>query len=94
MVLHEGNDHVSLQIGLIVPLAQTATDFIDAFRRACYPHQTVKGAHSEAGDVTSASANLEKQTSHDSTQLLAFFMWCVKGSLSEQQRWRWRGTRE
>lgn len=72
MVLHEGKDHVSLQIGLLVPLAWTAIDFIDAFRGANYPRQTVKGAHSVASDVTSASANLGKQTSHDSTQLLAF----------------------
>lgn len=67
-----GKDHVSLQIGLLVPLAWTAIDFIEMLCGANYPRQTVKGAHSVAGDVTSASANLEKQTSHDSTQLLAF----------------------
>lgn len=71
MVLHKGKNHVSLQIGLLVPLAWTPIDFIDAFCGANYPRQTVKGAHSVAGDVTSASANLEKQTSHDSTQPLA-----------------------
>lgn len=70
VVLHEGKDHVSLQIGLLVPRTWAANDFIDAFCMANYPRQTVKGAHSVAGDVTSASANLEKQTSHDSTQLL------------------------
>lgn len=42
------------------------------FYVANYPCQSVKGTHSVAGDVTSASTNLEKQTSHDSTQLLAF----------------------
>lgn len=91
MVPHKGKDHVSLQIGLLVPLAWTAIDFIDAFCIANYPRQTVKGAHSVAGDVTSASANLEKQTSHGSTQLLAFSSGVFKGALSEQ---RWRGTRE
>ncbi len=87
MVPHEGKDHVSLQIGLLVPLAWTAIDFIDVN----YPRQTVKGAHSVAGDVTSASANLEKQPSHGSTLLLAFSSGVFKGALSER---RWRSTRE
>lgn len=88
VVPHEGKDHVSLRIE---PPAWTAVDFIDAFCVANYLRQTVKGTHSVAGDVTSASANLEKQTSHGCTQLLAFSSGVFKVALSEQ---RWRGTRE
>ena len=94
MVLHEGKDHVSLQIGLLVPLAWTVIDFIDAFRGANSPRQTVKGTHSVAGDVISASTNLEKQTSHDSTQLLAFSCGVLKAFFQNSQGRDEGGTRE
>ena len=58
-VLHKGKDHVGLQTELLVPLAWTAIDFIDVLCVVNYPCQTVKGALSVAGDVTSASANLD-----------------------------------
>lgn len=66
VVVLVGKDHVTLQTGLLVLLAWRAIDFIDVFCGA------VKGVHSLLGDVTSASSNLENQTSHDSTQLLCF----------------------
>lgn len=86
VVLHEGKDHVALQTGLLVPLARTAIDFTEAFSIANYPFRTVKGALSVAGDVTSASANLEKQTSHDSTQLLAFSCGVLKALFQKNQQ--------
>lgn len=66
VVVLEGTVHVTHQTGLLVLLAWRAIDFINAFRGA------VKGMYSLLGDVTSASAKLENQTSHDSTQILGF----------------------
>lgn len=83
--IHKAKTHVSVQIGLLVLLVWTVIDFINAFRGANSPRQTVKGAYSVAGDVTSASANLEKQTSHDSTQLLAFSCGVLKTFFQSSQ---------
>lgn len=79
MVVLGGQDHVTLQAGLLVLLARRAIDFIDELCGA------VKGGHSLLGDVTSASARSENQTSHDSTPLLCFSCGVLKALLQSGQ---------
>lgn len=63
------------------PPAHTATDFMDALPTDGFSLPTIKGPHSAACDVTSASDKLQEQTSHDGTRLFCFSCGVLKSLL-------------